>query len=243
MPGDAVLEARGLRKSYRGRTVVDGLGLKVKQGEVVGLLGPNGAGKTTTFHMLMGLIRPEAGRVILDGVEITRWPMHRRARAGLGFLAQQPSVFRRLSVRDNLRLVMEENGIRGNELERVLEETLEKFELAHLADATAGSCSGGERRRVEIARAMVVRPRFLLLDEPFSGIDPLTLSDIRRQVVELARSGLGLLITDHNVRETLSSCDRAYIVSDGRVLAEGTPQHLVQNEAARRLYLGEEFSL
>ena len=237
------LRAIDLRKSYRGRTVVDSLSLQVTAGEIVGLLGPNGAGKTTTFHMMMGLVRPEQGRVWLDDMDITAWPMYRRARAGVGFLSQQPSVFRRLSVRDNLRLVLQASGLRGRRLEQRVEQVLDEFALGTVAGAQAGPCSGGERRRLEIARSLVTGPRYLLLDEPFSGIDPLALEDIRSHITALAGRGLGLLLTDHNVRETLSICHRAYIVSRGRTIAEGTPAEIAASKSARELYLGEGFRL
>lgn len=242
-PLENYLAAEGLCKSYRGRRVVDGLSLKLEPGEVVGLLGPNGAGKTTTFHMLVGLVRPDAGRVLLDGRDISRFPVHRRARAGLGFLSQEPSVFRGLTVQDNLRLVLETSGFSGREARRRAGAILEELDLQRVATVPSFRCSGGERRRLEIARTLVGNPRFLLLDEPFSGIDPLALEDIRGQIQRLAEKGLGLLVTDHNVAEALSACRRAVILHAGRVVASGTPAQIAADPLARRTYLGENFKL
>jgi lipopolysaccharide export system ATP-binding protein len=237
------LEARGLKKSFKGRCVVNGLTFVVQPGEVVGLLGPNGAGKTTSFHMVMGLLAADGGRISLRGQAIDGWPMHRRARAGLGYLSQEPSVFRRLSVRDNLLLYLEAVGVRGSEARSKVEAAIAEFDLQQVVDAKASTLSGGERRRLEIARAMIQGPTFLLLDEPFSGVDPLAVEEIRQQIRKLSQAGIGLLITDHNVRETLSSCDRAYIVKDGKMLEEGTPAEIAQSERARVMYLGERFRL
>ncbi|MBN2495333.1 MAG: LPS export ABC transporter ATP-binding protein [Deltaproteobacteria bacterium] len=239
---DALL-AQGLQKSFRGRRVVDGLDLRVGPGEVVGLLGPNGAGKTTSFHMLIGLLPADAGRVLLKGIDISGWPMHRRARAGIGYLSQEPSVFQRLSVRDNLRLYLEAAGVKGPEAARRADEVIEEYDLGRVADSLASMLSGGERRRLEIGRAMIQSPSFVLLDEPFSGVDPLTVEEIRGQIRRLAEAGIGLLVTDHAVRETLSSCDRAYIVKDGRLLEEGTPAEIARSERARAMYLGERFQM
>ncbi|NMB77307.1 MAG: LPS export ABC transporter ATP-binding protein [Myxococcales bacterium] len=244
MSGDAVrLVARELRKAFRGRVVVDGVSLEVAPGEIVGLLGPNGAGKTTCFNMLMGLLRADAGRVLLGERDITGWPMHRRARAGIGYLSQDPSVFRRLSVRDNLRLYLEAAGVEGEEAVRRVREALREFDLERIEDSLARALSGGERRRLEIARATIQRPSFLLLDEPFSGIDPLAVEEIRRQVLSLSARGVGVLLTDHNVRETLSTCQRAYIVKDGRIIEAGRPEAIARSERARSAYLGESFRL
>ncbi len=239
----AALSGRELVKIYGGRRVVDGVSLHLLPGEVVGLLGPNGAGKTTSFHLLMGLVRPDGGEVRLGSEQITRWPMHRRVRAGVGYLAQEPSVFRRLSVGDNLRLYLEASGVRGRAAEERVERCLAEFELGRLSGALGATLSGGERRRLEIARAMIQAPRFLLLDEPFSGVDPLAVEEIRAQILRLARSGVGLLVTDHNVRETLSTCDRAYIVKDGKILEEGAPAAIAQSPQARAMYLGSRFRL
>mgnify|MGYP001204048178 CR=1 FL=1 len=237
------LRAEGLIKAYRGRRVVDNLDLRVAPGEVVGLLGPNGAGKTTTFHMMVGLLHADAGRVHLRGQDISGWPMHRRARAGIGYLSQEPSVFRRLSVEDNLRLVLQLHGRKGKEASAAITKAMEEFDLGRVAGQKAASLSGGERRRLEIARTMIQGPAFVLLDEPFSGVDPKTIDEIRQQIGDLSRSGIGLLVTDHNVRETLSTCHRAYIVTDGRILEEGTPTQIAGSDRARALYLGERFRL
>ncbi len=237
------LQALGLVKAYRGRRVVDGLDLRVAPGEVVGLLGPNGAGKTTSFHMVVGLLRADAGRVILRGQDISGWPMHRRARAGIGYLSQEPSVFRRLSVRDNLRLVLQVMGLKGEVGQERIERSIDEFELGRVAEQMASSLSGGERRRLEIARTMIQDPAFVLLDEPFSGVDPKTIDEIRQQIRSLSESGIGLLVTDHNVRETLSTCDRAYIVTEGKILEEGTPAEIARSERARTYYLGERFRM
>jgi len=237
------LLASGLVKSYRGRRVVDGIHFEVGPGEIVGLLGPNGAGKTTSFNMVMGLIKADSGKVILKETDITGWPMYRRARAGIGYLSQEPSVFRRLTVRDNLLLYLQAAGVRGSEARERVDKVIEEFELSLVADSYAATCSGGERRRLEIARAMIQGPCFLLLDEPFSGIDPLAVEEIRQQIKRLREKGIGLLITDHNVSETLSTCDRAYIVKDGKVIEEGTPAQVAASEQARAMYLGERFRL
>ncbi len=237
------LTVKGLKKSFRGRCVVNEICLDVRPGEVVGLLGPNGAGKTTTFQMVMGLLRSDGGEIRLGEEEITSWPMFRRSRAGLGYLSQEPSVFRQLAVRENLRLYLEAIGVRGKEASQRVEKYIADFDLGKVASSLAMTLSGGERRRLEIARAMVQNPKILLLDEPFSGVDPLAVEDIRNQIRTLSRSGIGLLMTDHNVRETLSSCDRAYIVKDGRIIEEGTPEEIARSEKARVMYLGERFRL
>ena len=237
------LTVRGLKKSFRGRCVVNEIGFDIRPGEVVGLLGPNGAGKTTTFQMVMGLLRADAGEIRLGEQEITSWPMFRRSRAGLGYLSQEPSVFRQLAVRENLLLYLEAIGLRGKEARQRVEKYIADFDLGEVSSSLAMTLSGGERRRLEIARAMVQNPKILLLDEPFSGVDPLAVEDIRTQIRTLSRSGIGLLMTDHNVRETLSSCDRAYIVKDGSIIEEGTPEEIARSEKARVMYLGERFRL
>lgn len=239
----ATLKALDLVKVYRRKRAVDGISLEVNTGEVVGLLGPNGAGKTTTFYMVMGVIRPTSGRVQVDDVDITGWPMYRRARLGLGYLPQEPSIFRKLSVFDNVYGVLEIRGIPKEEARKRAKEALERMGVWHLRDRVAEVLSGGERRRVEIARSLALSPRFLLLDEPFTGIDPKTreeIQDIIRQLVDL---GIGVLITDHNVRETLQITDRAYIIYQGRILLEGPPERLMEDERVREIYLGERFSL
>jgi lipopolysaccharide export system ATP-binding protein len=238
------LSAQGLVKAYRRRRVVDGASFSVQQGEVVGLLGPNGAGKTTSFNMVVGLVRPEAGNVLLDGLELTRLPMHRRARAGIGYLPQEPSIFRRLTVRQNFLAVLE--LIPG--LDRAARQAraathLEEFGLAGVADSLGETLSGGERRRAEIARSLILKPRFMLFDEPFAGVDPINVVDLQRQITALKAKGLGVLITDHNVHDTLLICDRAYIIDEGRILEEGTPAQVAQSERARAVYLGKAFRL
>lgn len=236
-----------LMKRYGARTVVKGVSADVGRGEVVGLLGPNGAGKTTTFYMVVGLVRPDGGRVTLEragGVrDITSAPMHERARAGIGYLAQENSIFRKLSVGDNLRLIWEMNGIGHDERERRLPELLGEFGLQNLIDARGDSLSGGERRRVEIARAIATEPAFLLLDEPFTGIDPIAVADIQTMIRQLRDRGLGVLITDHQVRETLAIVDRAYILNDGKIEVSGTADDVLNSATARRFYLGEGFKL
>ncbi len=237
------LRVEQLCKSYKGRMVVDKLSLEINPGEVVGLLGPNGAGKTTTFHMIMGLVRADSGRVLLGHKELNRWPMYKRARAGLGFLSQYPSVFRSLTVEQNLLLYLQSAGIKGREAKAMAQDVLAEYELDSLSDSLASTLSGGERRRLEIARAMIQDPVFVLLDEPFSGVDPIAVEEIRSQIRRLVESGIGLLITDHNVRETLSTCDRAYIVKDGLIIGQGSPTDLASDERARSSYLGENFRL
>jgi lipopolysaccharide export system ATP-binding protein len=239
-----VLVAEGLRKRYRQREVVREFGLTLEAGEVVGLLGPNGAGKTTCFYMIVGLVAADAGRIVLDGRDITGEPMYRRARLGVGYLPQEPSVFRKLSVADNIRLVLElrdDLDRKGREAE--LAALMDELQVTHVADQQGASLSGGERRRVEIARALAARPRLILLDEPFAGVDPISVGEIQRIVRHLKNRGIGVLITDHNVRETLGICDRAYILSDGGVLAQGAPDALLANPDVRRVYLGESFRL
>ena len=239
-----MLVAEGLRKRYRQREVVRDFELTLDAGEVVGLLGPNGAGKTTCFYMIVGLVPADAGRIVLDGRDITAEPMHQRARRGVGYLPQEPSVFRKLSVSDNIMLVLElredlDRAGRRRELEALLDE----LQINHVANQIGASLSGGERRRVEIARALAARPRLILLDEPFAGVDPISVGDIQRIVEHLRQRGIGVLITDHNVRETLGICDRAYILNEGSVLAQGAPDTLLANPDVRRVYLGESFRL
>ncbi len=238
-----VLWVRDLVKIYGDRRVVDGVSLQVRSGEVVGLLGPNGAGKTTTFYMIIGVVRPNAGAIDLDGQDITRMPMYKRARAGLGYLSQESSIFRKLTVFQNIMAVLEMRGVPKEEAIQRTEEALTMLRVAHLRDQRADRLSGGERRRVEIARALVLRPAFLLLDEPFTGIDPKTREEIQDIIRQLANLGIGILITDHNVRETLEITDRAYIIYEGRILIEGTSKELVENPEARQIYLGERFRL
>ena len=237
------LTAVDLSKSYRGRKVVDGVSLNISPGEVVGLLGPNGAGKTTTFHLLVGLTRPDSGRVMLNGTDLTDFPMYLRARNGLGYLPQEASVFRKLTVEENILAVLETLPMGGSERRERLEELLELMGLTHLRRHRADTLSGGERRRVEIARALVISPSFILLDEPFSGIDPVTVLDIQKIVVDLKERRIGVLVTDHNVRETLRVTDRAYIIHNGRIFRSGTPQELSSDPEVRRIYLGEQFQL
>jgi len=239
-----MLVAEGLRKRYRQREVVRDFGLTLDAGEVVGLLGPNGAGKTTCFYMIVGLVPADEGRIVLDGRDITAEPMHLRARRGVGYLPQEPSVFRKLSVADNIMLVLElredlDRAGRRKELDSLLDE----LQITHVADQIGASLSGGERRRVEIARALAARPRLILLDEPFAGVDPISVGEIQRIVEHLKHRGIGVLITDHNVRETLGICDRAYILNEGGVLAQGAPDMLLANPDVRRVYLGESFRL
>jgi len=237
------LSAQELVKVYRGRRVVDQVSLAVNRGEIVGLLGPNGAGKTTAFYMIVGLIRPDGGQVFLDGKEVSGLPMYLRAREGITYLPQEPSVFRKLTVAENLMAILETMALTREERRTRLEELLAELNLTPLADNKAYSLSGGERRRVEITRALVTRPSFLLLDEPFAGIDPLAVLDIQRILGQLKEKGIGLLISDHNVRETLKVCDRAYIIHQGQLLEEGDPAQIAASELARKIYLGEEFRL
>ncbi len=233
----------GLVKSYGGRRVVDGVSLAVERGEVVGLLGPNGAGKTTTFYMIVGLERAESGRITLDGEDVTRLPMYKRARKGIGYLAQEPSVFRKMTVRENILAILETRGLRGAELQRRADRLLEEFDIAHVQDLRGYALSGGERRRTEIARALAAEPSFLLLDEPFAGVDPIAVADIQGIIKRLKERGIGILITDHNVRETLAITDRAYILHQGKVLVQGASREVATDPTARKFYLGEGFSL
>jgi lipopolysaccharide export system ATP-binding protein len=242
-PHAAVLRAEGLMKRYRKRTVVSDVSLTVESGEVVGLLGPNGAGKTTCFYMILGLVPIDRGRVSLDGVDLTHLPIFRRSRLGLSYLPQEASIFRKLTVSQNIRAVLELQGLEEEEVEGRLAALLDDLHVGHLRDSPALALSGGERRRVEIARALATRPRFILLDEPFAGVDPIAVLDIQQIIRFLKERGIGVLITDHNVRETLGICDHAYIINEGSVLAFGRPEEIIYNEAVRKVYLGENFRL
>jgi lipopolysaccharide export system ATP-binding protein len=240
----AVLSAQGLVKTYNKRRVVNEVSLRVDSGEIVGLLGPNGAGKTTSFYMIAGLVPPEGGSIYLDETELTHLPMHARAQRGLGYLPQEPSVFRKLNVADNLRAVLQlRDDLSEGQQELLIEELLEEFHIGHLRKQPAIGLSGGERRRVEIARALASEPRFILLDEPFAGVDPISVIDIQGIISHLAQRGIGILITEHNVRETLNICNRAYIINSGKVIAEGDPATIVANEEVKRVYLGKSFTI
>lgn len=232
-----------ISKIYNGRKVVNEASISVSQGEVVGLLGPNGAGKTTTFYMIVGMVRPDSGHIFLDDIEMTEEPMFRRARLGVGYLPQEASIFRKMSVQDNIMAILETQGLKRAERKERLEELLEEFKITHIRKTKAMSCSGGERRRLEIARALAANPDFLLLDEPFAGIDPIAVADIQSVISSLRDKGMGVLITDHNVRETLSITNRAYIMYKSQVLTEGSSDYLANNEEAKRIYLGESFRL
>ncbi len=243
------LEAHHLKKAYGSRKVVHDVSVQVGKGEVVGLLGPNGAGKTTSFYMIVGLVRGDGGQILIDGEDVTRMPIHKRSRMGLSYLPQEASIFRKLSVADNVRAILElQTDAQGQalpqaDIEKRLSELLADLRVDHLRDSPAVALSGGERRRVEIARALATDPRFILLDEPFAGIDPIAVIEIQRIIAFLKQRGIGVLITDHNVRETLGICDHAYIISEGRVLAAGTPEDIVSNTEVRRVYLGEHFRM
>jgi lipopolysaccharide export system ATP-binding protein len=243
------LEAHHLKKAYGSRKVVHDVSVQVGKGEVVGLLGPNGAGKTTSFYMIVGLVRGDGGQILIDGEDVTRMPIHKRSRMGLSYLPQEASIFRKLSVADNVRAILElQTDAQGQalpqaDIEKRLGELLADLRVEHLRDSPAVALSGGERRRVEIARALATDPRFILLDEPFAGIDPIAVIEIQRIIAFLKQRGIGVLITDHNVRETLGICDHAYIISEGRVLAAGTPEEIVSNTEVRRVYLGEHFRM
>ncbi|MGL5844661.1 MAG: LPS export ABC transporter ATP-binding protein [Aeromonas hydrophila] len=240
----AVLKASGLQKSYKRRMVVSDVSLEVGTGQIVGLLGPNGAGKTTSFYMIVGLVQSDAGLITIDDQDISLQPMHIRARNGIGYLPQEASIFRRLSVFDNLMGVMQtRKGLSREEREDKVQQLLEEFNITHIRDSLGQSLSGGERRRVEIARALAAEPRFILLDEPFAGVDPISVIDIKKIIQHLKDRGLGVLITDHNVRETLDVCEKAYIVSHGKMIAEGAPADILADEQVKRVYLGDQFSL
>jgi lipopolysaccharide export system ATP-binding protein len=243
------LEARHLKKAYGSRKVVHDVSMQVSKGEVVGLLGPNGAGKTTSFYMIVGLVRADGGQILIDGEDVTRMPIHKRARMGLSYLPQEASIFRKLTVAENVRAILELHtdaqgrSLGHDEVEKRLDALLADLRVDHLRDSPAVALSGGERRRVEIARALATDPRFILLDEPFAGIDPIAVIEIQRIIAFLKQRGIGVLITDHNVRETLGICDHAFIISDGHVLAQGTPEEIVANADVRRVYLGEHFRM
>ena len=238
------LAAHHIIKAYNGRNVVNGVSLQVDSSEIVGLLGPNGAGKTTSFYMMVGLIKADDGKITLDDHDITLHPMHLRAQLGVGYLPQEPSIFRKLSVADNLRAVLQiRSDLTRGQMELLIEELLDEFHIPHLRNQLAMSLSGGERRRLEIARALATNPQFILLDEPFAGVDPISVDDIKKIIEQLKNRGIGVLITEHNVRETLGICDRAYILNQGQVIAEGGSNDIVNNEQVRKVYLGNNFSL
>jgi lipopolysaccharide export system ATP-binding protein len=237
------LLVENLRKSYQSRNVVQGISLHIKSGEVVGLLGPNGAGKTTTFYMIVGLLAANGGRILLDGKDLSRLPIHLRARMGLSYLPQEASIFRKLTVAENILAVLELQELNANERQEKLTALLAELHITHLRDQSAMSLSGGERRRVEIARCLATDPSFILLDEPFAGIDPIAVMDIQKIIRQLAARNIGVLITDHNVRETLGICDHAYIVNDGRIFAAGLPSDIIENQSVRDIYLGKNFRL
>lgn len=239
----ATLSARNLKKRYKARTVVQDVSFEVKSGEVVGLLGPNGAGKTTCFYMIVGLVAADGGEVMVDDTRLTHLPIHRRASLGLSYLPQEASVFRKLDVEENIKAVLELQGLAPKTINERLETLLDELHINHIRHSPAIALSGGERRRVEIARALATSPRFILLDEPFAGVDPIAVLDIQKIIRFLKERGIGVLITDHNVRETLGICDHAYIISEGKVLAMGAPQEIVRNESVRKVYLGENFRL
>lgn len=238
-----LLEIKNLSKSYGTHLVVNDVSLSVGRSEIVGLLGPNGAGKTTTFYMVMGIVNPDKGKIMLDQTDLTRMSIHQRSRCGMAYLSQEPSIFRKLSVRENIMAILETVNIPRRERKRRLEILLEELKISHLAHRKAYTLSGGERRRLEITRALVTRPSFILLDEPFSGIDPIVVAEAQELIKELKEKGLGILLTDHNVRETLSITDRAYLINEGRVLISGVAKDLIENEQARKVYLGEKFRM
>ncbi|MCS7280665.1 MAG: LPS export ABC transporter ATP-binding protein [Desulfobacterota bacterium] len=238
-----MLQALGISKSYNGRLVVDDLNLSVKEGEIVGLFGPNGAGKTSSFYMIIGFLKPDRGRIMLDKEDITALPMFMRAKKGITYLPQEPSVFRKMTVEDNLIAILEFHGLSKEAIRGKVNELLEAFKLEHLAKNRAESLSGGERRRLEIARALMVSPRFILLDEPFSSIDPLSISELKKIIKNLKKKNIGILLSDHNVRDSLPLCDRAYVINNGKLLLEGTPDEIANDRTVRKIYLGEEFSI
>ncbi len=240
---DSFLKIENISKQYGGRRVVQGASFEIKAGQVVGLLGPNGAGKTTSFYMVVGLVQPDSGTIHFNHLNITKYPMYKRARAGLSYLAQEPSIFRRMTVEDNLLVALEAHGLEAKDKHEKLESLLQEFRINHIRESFGFSLSGGERRRVEIARALAGSPHFLLLDEPFAGIDPIAVSEIQNIIRELKAKGIGVLITDHNVRETLGICDYAYILKDGKIQVSGSADEIANSDVARRFYLGENFRL
>ncbi len=238
-----LLEVKGLSKAYDGREVVKNIDMLIKRGEIVGLLGPNGAGKTTTFYMIVGIIPPRSGKIVFDNQDITALPIHERAHYGIGYLSQESSIFRKLTVEENIRAILETLPLSRSQRKKRLESLLEELKIAHLAKNKAYTLSGGERRRLEITRALVTNPSFILLDEPFSGIDPIIVNEAQEIIKDLRKKGLGILLTDHNVRETLSITDRAYLIADGKILISGSAQELIDNPKAREIYLGERFRM
>jgi len=243
MQSGSILETRNIIKEYRARRVVDQVNLQVQNGSIVGLLGPNGAGKTTTFYSIVGFIRPTAGSIYLNGENITPLPIHRRASKGITYLAQEPSVFKKLTVEENVRIVLEPLGLTRNEINNRIDELMAELKIEYLAQNKGHALSGGERRRVEIMRALATRPNFILLDEPFAGVDPLSVADLQQIIRDLKAKGLGILISDHNVRETLQVCDFAYIMNNGQILTSGVAADIIESELARKMYLGENFSM
>ena len=239
----AAISIKSISKNYGALQALDDVSLSIEQGEFFGLLGPNGAGKTTSFYMIAGFVRPKSGRVLLDDEDITGLPIHKRARKGISYLAQEPSVFKKLTVEENIRIVLEPLGLENDEIVYRINSLLEDMKIQALAGNKANTLSGGERRRVEIMRPLAIKPRFILLDEPFAGIDPLSVADLQQIIIELKNKGLGVLISDHNVRETLSVCDHAYIISNGKILTGGNAEEIVKNEEARKIYLGENFTI
>jgi lipopolysaccharide export system ATP-binding protein len=243
MSTPSILETKGIIKEYRNRRVVDQINLQVQSGMVVGLLGPNGAGKTTTFYSIVGFIRPDRGHIFLNNEDITDLPIHKRAWKGITYLAQEPSIFKKLTVEENIRIVLEPLGIAENEINNIIGELMSDLKIEHLANNKGHALSGGERRRVEIMRALATKPRFILLDEPFAGVDPLSVADLQQIILELKQKGLGVLISDHNVRETLQVCDFAYIMNNGQILTSGVAADIIESEVARKMYLGDNFSM
>jgi lipopolysaccharide export system ATP-binding protein len=239
-----ILRADNLAKSYKGRKVVSDISLEIQSGEIIGLLGPNGAGKTTSFYMITGLIKPDQGKITIDDEDLSRAPMHERARKGLGYLPQEASIFRKLTVKENILAILEtREALSEAQREEKAQSLMEEFNIAHIAETSGMSLSGGERRRTEIARALATDPSFMLLDEPFAGVDPISVNDIKQIIHDLSARGIGILVTDHNVRETLDICEKAYIVSEGSILASGTPKEILDNQQVREVYLGEQFRL
>jgi lipopolysaccharide export system ATP-binding protein len=239
----SILETKNIVKAYKNRRVVDGISLKVETGSIIGMLGPNGAGKTTSFYSIAGFVRPDEGQVLLDGKDITSLPIHKRALSGISYLAQEPSIFKKLTVEENVRIVLEPLGVPAKEIDKRVSQLMKELKVDYLAKNKGHGLSGGERRRVEIMRALATNPRFILLDEPFAGIDPLAVADLQVIIRALKKKGLGILISDHNVRETLSVCDFAYIVSSGKILTSGISEEIINSEEARRMYLGHDFAM